>query len=243
VISPGDRVAHIYLDGELGGNALSGSEYFAKQHGITLDPVKVLPTDADLTLVVTKLRGQKVDAIAISTGPAQTASIAAAARALKLNVPMIGTFVSFVPQLLTTPAAGALSSLYLAASIVPYNSTVPKAKAVRAAFEAAKTGVVPNLTVQTGYAFGEIIEAVLTRACANKDLTRDGIQAALAQSTSLDTQGLTPVLDYSKAGSPPSRESYVAQVDPKAAGGMRQLDKASVSADAQSYVAPHQQGN
>ncbi len=87
---------------------------------------------------------------------------------------------------------------------------------------------------------GELIRGVLENACAAKDLTREGIQAALAQSTKVDTQGLSPKLDYSKPGSPPARESYVAQVDAKEKGGMRQLDKASASADAKTYKAPHE---
>ncbi|MBA3743420.1 ABC transporter substrate-binding protein [Sporichthya sp.] len=243
IINAGDTVGHVYLEGELGLNGLAGSQYFAKQHGIKLKPVKVLPTDTDMTAVVTNLRGVKVDALALSTSPTQTTSIATAAKALGLKVPMIGNFPSFVPQLLATPAADALSKMYLVGSIAPFSSTVPKARAVSAAYEAGGYEFVPNLAVQLGYEMGELMAGVLENACAAKDLTRAGIQAALTRSTKVDTQGLSPKLDYSKPGFPPARESYVAQVDATQKGGMRQLDKLSASPDAKSYVAPHQAGH
>jgi hypothetical protein len=181
-----------------------------------------------------------VDAIALSTTPPQTASIAAANKALGLKAPMIASFPGFVPQLLTTPAAGALASLYVVASVVPFAADVAKAKAVSTAFEAGGFDAVPNLLVNSGYAFGEIMGGVLEKACTNKNLTREGIQAALTQSTQISTGGLTPDLDFSRPGDPPSRETYVAQVDAKEKGGMRQLDKASASADAKTYKAPHE---
>jgi ABC-type branched-subunit amino acid transport system substrate-binding protein len=240
VIKDGDTLGHVYLEGELGLNGLAGSQYFAKQHNITLKDVKVLPTDTDMTSVITKLKGEKIDALALSTSPTQTLSIATVAHALKLKVPMIGNFPSFVPQLLATPAAGALSSMYVVGSIVPFSSAVPKEKAIAAAYEARKFDYVPNVAVPLGYEMGELMAGILKTACAAKDLSRAGIQAALTQSTQVDTQGLSPKLDYSKAGSPPARESYVAQVDAKEKGGIRQLDTMSASPDAKAYVAPHQ---
>lgn len=98
----------------------------------------------------------------------------------------------------------------------------------------------PNLAVQLGYQMGEILRGVLTNACAAKDLTREGVQAALSRSTQVDTQGLSPRLDFSQPGHPPARESYVAQVDAAEKGGLRQLDKATASPEARAYVAPHQ---
>lgn len=239
-IKEGDTLGHVYLEGELGLNGLAGSEFFAKRHGIKLKPVKVLPTDTDMTAVITSLRGSKIDALALSTSPTQTTSIATVSKALGVTVPVIGNFPSFVPQLLATPAKDALVGMYLVGSIAPFSATTPKAKAVSAAYEAAGYEFVPNLAVQLGYEMGELMAGVLKNACAAKDLTRAGIQAALAKSTKVDTQGLSPSLDYSVPGSPPARESYVAQVDAKEKGGMKQLDKPFVSADAKAYKAPHE---
>ena len=240
ITSAGDTIGHIYLEGELGLNGLAGAQYFAEQHDLKLKPVKVLPTDTDMTGVITGLRGAKIDALALSTSPTQTVSVASSAKALGLKVPTIGNFPSFVPQLLDTPAREALSSLYLVGSIAPYSSTAPKATAIRQAFEARGFDVVPNLAVHLGYQMGEILRGVLTNACAAKDLTREGVQAALARSSRVDTQGLSPKLDFSRPGQPPARESYVAQVDAGEQGGLRQLDKAAASPEAKAYVAPHQ---
>ncbi|HUR74197.1 MAG TPA: ABC transporter substrate-binding protein, partial [Sporichthya sp.] len=146
-IKEGDTVGHIYLEGELGLNGLAGSQYFAKQHKIKLKPVKVLPTDTDLTAVVTSLRGAKIDALALSTSPTQTTSIATASKALGLKVPMIGNLPSFAPQLLATPAKDALSSLYLTGSVAPYSAAGAKNTAIRDAYKAGGYAFVPNWAV------------------------------------------------------------------------------------------------
>ena len=72
--------------------------------------------------IVTKFKGESVKAIALTTSPAQTASAATNNAGLGLNVPMIGNSPVFAPALLDTPAAAALSKLYVVASAVPYDS-------------------------------------------------------------------------------------------------------------------------
>lgn len=237
-IKEGDAIGHIYIDGEYGGNGLRGAKYFAEQHKMKLVEGKVTSTDTDMKSIVTRFKGEKVKAIALTTSPAQTASAAANNVGLGLKVPMIGNNPVFAPVLLTGPAKDALKELYVSASAVPYASNVPKAEFVATEFKKVAGGAQPFFTAQFGYATGVVWEQILQKACESKDLSRDGINAALKASTAIGTDKLLPALDYSKQGSPPSRQVYIAQVDKSSEGGLKQVKALFESKEAKSYKAP-----
>jgi ABC-type branched-subunit amino acid transport system substrate-binding protein len=241
-IKKGDKIGHIYVDGEYGGNGLAGSKYFAEKEGLTVVEGKVTSTDTDMKAIITKFKGEKVKAISLTTTPGQTASAASNNASLGLNVPMVGNGPTFFPSLLDTPAAKALEKLYVVASAVPYDSPAAKAKEIAKKFEAAHPEAKPSFTVGFGYALGVIWGQILDKACAAKDLTRDGIHTALTSSSSISTDKLVADLDFSKPGSPASRQVYIAQVDKATPGGLKQVGKPLYeSADAKSYKAPHEQ--
>src|SRR5581483_5839471 len=153
-------------------------------------------------------------------------------------VPILGNNPTFVPQLMQTAAGPALAKLfYLAASWQPYSGDSPGATKVRTEY-AAKYKDVPNGGIDWGYGAAAAYTTVLKKACDNKDLTRDGVQKAFRQTTSVDTDGLFPTLDYSKPGDPATREALVAQADAKTPGGLKIVQPLTASAMATSYVAP-----
>jgi ABC-type branched-subunit amino acid transport system substrate-binding protein len=239
LIADGDKVGHIYIDGEYGKNGLRGSKYYAEQHKLDVKEVKVTSTDTDLTNIVTGLKGEGVKAILLTTSPTQTGSVAAANKALGLNVPLLGNNPVFDPALLSSPAAGALDKLYVVASGVPFSADIPKAKDVAAKYKAAYKEPA-NLGIPYGYAVGAVWGTVLKKACENKDLTRAGIAAALTQTDSASTDNLIADLDFSKPGAPPTRKVYVAQIDPAAEGGLKYVKPLFQAPDAEKYQAPHQ---
>jgi ABC-type branched-subunit amino acid transport system substrate-binding protein len=240
-IKSGDKIGHIYIDGEYGGNGLLGSKYFAEKNGMTIDEGKVTATDTDMKSIITKFKSDKVKAIALTDTPTQTASAASNNVALGLNVPMVGNNPAFAPALLDTPAAAAVSKLIVAQSAVPYDSPLPKMKELRTAFAKANPNVKPNYGVGFGYAMGVIWGQTLEKACTAKDLTRDGIHTAITSINNLSTDKLVANLDYTKPGSPPSRSVYLMTPDKKTPGGMKQIKALSESADAKTYKAPKEQ--
>ncbi|HVW44030.1 MAG TPA: ABC transporter substrate-binding protein [Amycolatopsis sp.] len=240
MIKDGDTVAHIYIDGEYGANGLRGSRYYAQKHNLHLNEVKITSTDTDLTNIVTGLRGQGVKAILLTTTPAQTGSVAAANKALGLNVPILGNNPTYDPVLLQSPAANALDKVYVVASSVPYSADIPKEQEVAAKYKAAKFPEPPNAGTPYGYAVAEVWGTVLKKACDNKDLTRDGILKAMQQTTSADTGNLVAALDFSRPGAPPTREVYVAQPDGTVEGGVKYVKPLFEAPDAATYQAPHQ---
>lgn len=240
MIADGDAVGHIYVDGEYGANGLRGSKYYAQQHNLKLSEVKITSTDTDLTNVVTGLKGQGVKAILLTTTPTQTGSVAAANKALGLNVPILGNNPSFDPVLHQSPAAGALDKMYIVASTVPFSADIPKAKEIAAKYTAAGFKEPPHAGVPYGYAVAEVWGAVLKKACDNKDLTRDGIHAAMQQTTSADTGDLVASLDFGKPGAPATRQVYVAQPDASAPGGQKYVQQLFEADQAKTYKAPHE---
>ncbi|MGQ0632239.1 MAG: ABC transporter substrate-binding protein [Sporichthyaceae bacterium] len=238
MIKDGDTISHIYIDGEYGGNGLLGSKYFAEAHGMKLVEKKITSTDTDMTGIVTSLKGEGAKAIALTTSPAQTASAASASKALGLNVPLVGNSPVFAPALMDTPAADALSKLFVVASAVPYASDNAKGKEIATAYDKANPGANPSFTVQYGYALGVMWKAILDKACESKDLSREGIFNAKNASSSIDTQKLIADLDFTKPGAPSTREVYVAVADKGTPGRLKQVTPLFVSDDAAAYKTP-----
>lgn len=240
LIKDGDTIGHIYIDGEYGGNGLKGSQYYAARHKMTIKEAKITSTDNDLTNIVTGFKGDGVKAIALTTTPGQTASALAANKALGLNVPVIGNNPTFDPAVLKSPAAGSLDKLYVAASSPPFSSKTPKAAKLAGEYKAKYAGSPLNAGVDVGYVEGLVWQAVLTKACGNKDLTRSGVQTALKSLTSVKTDDLVAELDYSAPGSPPTRGVYIAKVDPAAEGGLTEVAPLFTAPDVADYKAPFQ---
>jgi ABC-type branched-subunit amino acid transport system substrate-binding protein len=242
-IHDGDTVGHLWLDGEYGTNGLRGARYFAQRHHLTLRDAKVTTTSDMRRFVAAFAGAPRVTAIALSTTPDQTAAALTANQQLRLNVPMIGNSAAFSPQLLFGPAAGALGNLSVMESSVPFSAVVPRAQHVAEAYRQAGYLQLPNSGVPYGYAIGKIWGQLLKRACTNGNMSRSGIQEALLQSTNFTTDGLVAHLNFTKPGSPASREASVDVPDAAALGGLREVKPLFVAPDAQGYVAAHQTGD
>jgi ABC-type branched-subunit amino acid transport system substrate-binding protein len=240
VLRRGDKLGHVYFEGEYGENALQGSKYAAAKQGLELVQQKIKPTDTDLSAQVAALKRAGVKAILISAGPKQTASLAGVAAASGLDVPIVANAPGFDPALLATPAAPALEkNLTMVGGTAPYAADAPGATAVSAAYAENFPKGTPKYSVDAGFAQSQLMFEVLQRACAAKDLTRPGLVKALRGMDGVDTGGLVAgTLNYSKLGVPPSRSVYVAKVDAKAPGGLSVLGAALESANAKAYVVP-----
>jgi ABC-type branched-subunit amino acid transport system substrate-binding protein len=243
LIADGDTLGHIYIGGEYGENGLRGSQYYAQQHGMTIQPVQIASTDTDMAGIVTGFQGSGVKAILLTTTPAQTNSVLNASSTLGLDVPVLGNNPVFDPatNLAGTPPPS-ISKLYVSASSVSYSADVPKAAEVREKFVAKYPDAAKNYGVPYGYAGGLVWEQILTRACQAGDLTRAGVHEAFVSSERITTENLVASeLDFSKPGSPPSRAVYLAVADPSQEGGLRQVVEPFTAPEAESYRAPHEQ--
>lgn len=241
LIADGDKIGHIYIDSEYGQNGALGSKYYASKHNQSIVEVKIGPTDTDLTSAITDLKSQGVKGILLTTTPAQTASAVGQAAAQGLDVPIFGSNPTFAPQLLETPAAPALESgkFITVAASVPFSADVPKAKEIAKKYK-AKYKDAPTIGPDVGYAFGEVWGGILKTACDKKDLTRQGILDAISETT-VDTEGLTGKLDFTKPGQPSSREAYMLVPDKASEGGLKtDTPDLYTSKEAADYKTPFQ---
>lgn len=234
-IAKGDKIGHVYFEGDYGENALAGSTYAAEQAGLTVVEQKIKPTDNDMSAQVAALRKAGVKAILISAGPRQAASLVGVAAAGGFDVPVVGNNSAFAPQLLATQAGPALmKDYYVAASTLPIGSSEPGpaklAKEYAAAYpkDGLDNGVVAGYTAAT--VFGE----ALKKACAEKDLTREGVDKALLTLSSYKSDfGITH--DFSDPAAPSTRQSLIMKPDKTVPGGLKVVRPATVSAAAESF--------
>ncbi len=235
-LKKGDKIGHVYFEGEYGENGLKGSKYFAQKNGMTVVEQKIKATDEDMSGQVAALKRAGVKAIALTTAPTQMASVAGIAAAQGMNVPVVGNNPTYDPALLKTPAAKALeANAYVVSSIAPYNLDKPAVQKVASDYSEAYPKEVPKGSAPFGYMQGQLMYEILNQACQNKDLSREGLVKAAHQLQAVDTGGLTAApLDYTKLGQPSERAVYIAQ-PAKVPGGLTALPDTYESDTAKTY--------
>jgi ABC-type branched-subunit amino acid transport system substrate-binding protein len=237
-IKKGDTIGHLYFEGDYGENALKGAKYAAGRHGLKIVEQKITPAETDMTGQVAAFRRAGVKAILFSAAPPQAASLAGIAASQKLDVPIVANGPGWTPQLLTTPAADALvANYYVVSSMAPLGLDAEGVKEFLDAYDQAYPKGTPSSNGSLyAYAGAQIADAALTKACENKDLTRQGVLDALRSIDALDTGGtVAGTLDFTDPAQPPSRMIYIAKVSKDAPGGLAPLGEAQTAADAEDY--------
>ncbi|MEV8537123.1 ABC transporter substrate-binding protein [Streptomyces sp. NPDC051211] len=235
-IASGDRIGHVYFEGDYGENALTGAKHAAKEAGLTIVEQKIKPTDNDMTAQVAALKQAGVKAVVISAGPRQAASLVGVAAAGGWNVPFVGNNSAYAPQLLATPAGAALQKdYYVAASTLPIGSTEAGPAGLAAAYKAEYPGAGLDNGVVAGWTAASVYGEVLKKACAGKDLTREGVGKALLGLKAYDS-GFGITHDFSDPKAPSTRQSIIMKPDEKVPGGLKVVKEASVAPAAASFT-------
>ncbi len=237
-LKKGDKIGDLYFEGEYGEGGLAGVKAGAKTNGLTVVEQKIKATDTDMSGQVAAFKRAGVKAIWVTTGPKQLASLAGVAKAQGLNVPIGGNGPVFSPTLLATAAGPALEqNLTVFASTAPISLDKPAIAKAKADFHAAYPKLVPQQSVITGLAEGEVMKAALQKACDSKDLSREGIVKGFRQVSNLDTKGFTAgPLNFNEVGKPSTKEVYVLKIDKSADGGERALGGPFLSDGAKGYT-------
>lgn len=226
VIADGDTIGHVHVEGDFGSNALEGSTFAARQWGMTLVEKPVTEAARDLGAQIAALKAQDAKAVVLSTSPAQTALAVAAAAGLGWDVPFLVNVAGFDPAILKSPAAEAvMKQVRVVSPIAPYGADAAGPQAVAKAFEAHHPDLEANGAVNHGYAVAMAFAAVLEKACAEEDLTRDGVLRAFQDTNGVETSGLTGQLRFSLAGRPSATQSYMARPDDEVKGGLAVTEK------------------
>ena len=152
-IKDGDKIGHVYFEGEYGEAGLAGSKYFAGEHGMEVVEQKIQPTDEDMSGQVVALKRAGVKTIVVTTGPKQLASIAGIAASQGFNVPILGENPTFDPALMASPAVKALkANVIISGPVDLFASDNPATKKVSDAYLAEHGNKNAKAAVQLGYA-------------------------------------------------------------------------------------------
>ncbi|MBO2444949.1 ABC transporter substrate-binding protein [Actinomadura nitritigenes] len=235
-VKKGDKVGHIYLQGDFGGNSYKGSTFAAKQLGLTLIGQQIKPTDSDLTSQVNALKAAGVKAVLIDATSKQTASAASVMKASGLNVPIMGNVSSWGTSILSTSAKSAMIGNYQRMS--PMGSLGGTAEANRklAAAWKAKYGATrpeSDYAVVHAYTLTHLYTKIISGAC--DDLSRSALVKARSKVKDFEMPGLLPPQDLSDPAQPTTRQSQVQKIDPAALAGLGTEEDFRASATANAY--------
>ncbi|OEJ61608.1 ABC transporter [Streptomyces agglomeratus] len=235
-LKKGDKIGHVYFEGDYGENALAGAKYAAEKAGLTVVEQKIKPTDNDMTAQVAALKKAGVKGVVISAGPRQAASFVGVAAAVKLQAPVIGNSSAFSPQLLATQAGPALTkNYYVASPTQPIGTDSADAKKLVAAYKAAYPSAALDNGVVAGWTAASVFGEALKKACTSKDLTREGVGKALLTINAYDS-GFGTTHDFTDPKAPSSRETVILRPDKNATGGMKVVREAKMSQAAESFT-------
>ena len=187
---------------------------------------------------VAALKQAGVKAVVISAGPRQAASLVGVAAASGFNVPIVGNNSAFAPQLLAHPGGPGPDEGLLRRLLHPAHRR-PGAPARRSSRRTTrppypKDGL--DNGVVAGYTAASVFGEALKKACAAKDLTREGVDKALLTISSYDN-GFGITHDFSDPTAPSTRQSVIMKPDAKVPGGLKVVRPATVAKAAESYKA------
>ena len=208
LLKEGDKVGHIYFEGEYGANGLAGTQAVAEEMGLEVVEAQIKATDTDMSSQITQFKAAGVNLIALTVAPTQLASVATVAESQGLDVPILGSNPVFAPGLLQGPAANWLKkNLYVASPVSSFDANPELLKA----YEAAYPDATPSLGVVVGTGMSTLMKEVLDAACENGDLTRQGVLDAFDGLKEVDTGGLVVPIRGFELGKSPSLQSFVLQ--------------------------------
>jgi ABC-type branched-subunit amino acid transport system substrate-binding protein len=208
LLHDGDTVGHIYFEGEYGETGLAGTKAVAAKKNLKVIPAQIKSTDQDMSAQVSQFKAAGVKLIALTVAPTQTASVAAAAQAQGLNVPILGSNPVYAPGLLQGPTAQWLKDhLYVPAPLATFQGHEQILNAYKAAYPDVSAPSAGGVLL--GWGMSQVMNEVLDTACKNGDLTRKGVLDAFNGLKNVDTGGVIVPITGFKLGQSPSLQSYI----------------------------------
>ncbi|WP_169978316.1 ABC transporter substrate-binding protein [Microbispora sp. H10836] len=237
-VKSGDKIGHLYFEGDYGESSLNGSKYAADKLGLRIVEQKIKATDQDMSAQVAAFKAAGVKAVLVSVGPRQTASLVGVSLAKGMDVPFVGSNSAYSPQLLGTPAAPALlKDFYYVTAGTPVSVKNPGMRKLVADYQAKYPGETLDSGVASGWSAAMIVDEAMKKACEAKDLSRDGVLNAHRSQSSFGGDFGTP-MDFTFFDKPASRSSYVLKPDKAALGGAVVFREPEVSELAKDYPVP-----
>lgn len=242
-------VGIIYQNDEVGADAMRGFDEAEKTYGFEVagkEPFKA--GDADFTAQIQNLKSADADVVIVVGLPSSTGPIVGTAASLGYKPQWVLFGPAFVEQLMTddgthegtpTPVAAALEGALYTGFTAPWGDESASAMAQmiedQAKFAPKQT---PSVYFTLGYAQGLIQKAILEKAIASGDTSREGIYKAKVALGEVDMGGLQSNVTYTEEQAPPSRSSDIQVIDSSQPGFVRSIEPDLLGEAAESLELP-----
>jgi ABC-type branched-subunit amino acid transport system substrate-binding protein len=196
----GTKIALATFAGDYGFDAAAGVKLGAEFYGIEIvyDGEGLVVPNGDNPEVIAGIAGSGADWVFLTTNPTTAAILLGGAFGAGFTGLWIGSVPSYDFRLLDSPAAPLFDQVYYQSAYnVPWGSDAPGQVEMAEILKAVDPGKRPSDAFIIGWNEAKTMHSVLATAVANGDLTREGVQAAVAQTTSVDFGGTAPNQNYS----------------------------------------------
>ncbi|MBA9001751.1 ABC transporter substrate-binding protein [Thermomonospora cellulosilytica] len=231
-----ESVMAVHFPGDYGDDAAAGAKIAAERRGLDFAHRVTGRGRQAQAPVIDAIVKEAPDVVLLTTGPEEAAAIVG--ETVRRGYPghFIGSNPTWQRKMLDGPAGPALRQRYLqSAPWKPFAVDSPG----HAAMRLAVGDVTPSDAMTSGWVLSYPLKAVLQKAAANGDLTREGVFRALKQITTIDYEGILPATAGDFSGDPNAnafRQTVLGRPDPGAYTGITVVKEFSAGPTASSYV-------
>jgi ABC-type branched-subunit amino acid transport system substrate-binding protein len=226
------KIGIIYQNDEYGADGLRGFKAAKSALGfVDAGQQSFNPGDTSFTAQVQKLKAAGADAVVVTALPSATGPIVGTAATLGFKPQWILQGPAFLEQLITkdgnvgsapTPVASVLGGALVTSFAAPWGDHgSPGMKQLVADHDRYSADLPPSIYFTLAYAQGQVQAAILRKAIASGNLTRDGILTAKQNLGTVDLAGIAPSVSYEPQPGPPTRKSLITRIDPKVPGFLK----------------------
>lgn len=218
----------IYQNDEYGQDGLTGYKEAVSVYGLhDVAQVSYAATDTDFTAQVSQLKASGAKYVFMTAIPTAAAGIIGTAYKLGYNPQWIMQSPAFARGLLAVPAlVPLLSKVWVVSQGAAWGDTsVPGMAQMLQDVQKYFPNQKPDGYFEFGYTESLITLAILKKAMANNDLTRDGLFNAFESLKTVDLMGLLPPVTYGSSPNErvPTRDSVIYQIDPTAPADVKPI--------------------
>lgn len=226
-------VMAVHYPGDAGDDGAAGAKTAAEDRGIKFFDVTTDVGQDNQSGAIDQIVSKKPDVVYLVSGPTDAAVIIGEATSRGYKGKFIGSYPTWNPALLDSPAADAFKKSYLLSGFwAPFGADTPGHKAMRDAVGDVK----PNDGYIIGWTYSYPLKAALEKAAENGNLTREGLVAAVKSLDTVDYEGILPAEAGNFSGDPGTaafRQTLIQEVDEDAPTGVAVTNDFSVGPTAE----------